>query len=220
MSFQRVEYPSGVVSSGLKLKYTRMTRTIFDAAKPSILLDESMTPLVLPPGATIERLRVLPPMPAERLPYPTTIAGNPIIEIKRVSTNGLVVKQIRTYATDEIGAVDAAPFSQGLITTGLAVDVKKIETGVCLNVLVGSKRNPTGSAADEEGANATLRPLGTAMLQQYGDESAFDAVQSNLSCTFTGVTGSSIYDVTIVVEYTIGRVSFSELDAGGWLAAE
>jgi hypothetical protein len=223
MSFQRVEYPSGVVSSGLKLKYTRMTRTIFDAAKPSILLDESMTPLVLPPGATIERLRVLPPMPAERLPYPTTIAGNPFIEIKRVSTNGLIVKQIRTYATDEIGAVDSAPFSQGLITTGLAVDVKKMETGVCLNVLVGSKKNPTGAAGDVEGANpaindATLRPLGSAMLQQYGDESAFDAVQSNLSCTFTGVAGS-IYDVTIVVEYTIGRASFSELDAGGWLAA-
>jgi hypothetical protein len=50
--------PSGVVSSGL--------RTIFDAATPSILLDESMTPLALPPGATIERLRVLPAMPMDQ----------------------------------------------------------------------------------------------------------------------------------------------------------
>ena len=116
MSFQRIEYPDGVVSNGLKLKYTKMTRTILSAASPSLLVDESSSPLVLPPGATIERLRVLPPMFAERMPYPTTVAGTPTVELKRVSVDGTVSKRIRTYAHDEIGDVDTAPFTQGLIT--------------------------------------------------------------------------------------------------------
>ena len=214
MSFQRVEYPEGFVSSGLKLKYTKMTRTIFNDAAPSILVDESLSPLVLPPGATIERVRVLPPMYAERIPYPTTIAGTPTIEIKRVSLDGAVSKQIRTYATDEIGNVDAAPFTQGLITAGLEIDLKKIETGVCVNLLVGSKANP--SAGTPEGTGATLRPIGAAVLQQYDDESAFAAIPSHISCAF--VTGTSTFDVTVVVEYTIGRSNFVVSDA--WLVAE
>lgn len=214
MSFQRVEYPEGFVSSGLKLKYTKMTRTIFNNATPSILVDESLVPLVLPPGATIERVRVLPPVYAERLPYPTTIAGTPTIELKRVSLDGTVSKQIRTYATDEIGVVDAAPFTQGLITAGLQIDLKKIETGVCVNLLVGSKANP--STGTPEGDGATLRPIGAAVLQQYNDESAFASIPSHISCSF--VTGTSTFDVTVVVEYTISRSSFVVSDA--WLVAE
>ena len=214
MSFQRVEYPEGVVSSGLKLKYMKMTRTIFNKDKPSILIDESMEPLVLPPGATIERVRVLPPMHGERQPYPTTtVPGNPIIELLRVSTDGAISKQIRTYATTELGSnIDLAPFSQGLITNGLALDVKTIETGVCVSLLVGSKANTAN--ASEEGSGATKRPTaGGATLQQYNDESAFANVASHLTCTFSNVTGT-IFDVTIVVEYTIGRASFLLPDSG------
>ena len=215
MSFQRVEYPEGVVSSGLKLKYTKMTRTIVDSAAPSILVDESLAPLVLPPGATIERVRVLPPMYAERLPYPTTVAGSPSIELKRVSVDGAVSKSIRTYATDEIGNVNAAPFTQGLITEGLALDVKKIETGVCVNLLVGSKANPSNVVS--EGTGAALRPTGASVLQQYNDEAAFATIPSHISCTVTPA-GAKIFDVTVVVEYTIGRSNFVVSDA--WLVAQ
>ena len=215
MSFQRLEYPEGVVSSGLKLKYTKMTRTIFADAKPSILVDESASPLVLPPGATIERVRVLPPMFAERQPYPTTVTGSPVIEFERVSVDGKVTKRIRTYATDEIGDVNTAPFTQGLITTGFELDVKKIETGVCVNLLVGSKANPSNVVS--EGTGASNRPTGTTVLQQYDDESAFASVPSHISCK-VAPAGSSIFDVTVVVEYTIGRSNFVVSDA--WMVAE
>ena len=166
-------------------------------------------------GHTIERVRVLPPMFAERQPYPTTVTGSPVIEFERVSVDGKVTKRIRTYATDEIGDVDAAPFTQGLITTGFELDVKKIETGVCVNLLVGSKANPSNVVS--EGTGASNRPTGTTVLQQYDDESAFASVPSHISCKVTP-QGSSIFDVTVVVEYTIGRSNFVVSDA--WLVAE
>ena len=214
MNFQRIEYPTGIVSNGLKLRYTRMARTAYDPdpATTTYLLDESMTPLVLPAGATIERVRILPPLFAERLPYSTSIGGNPTFEIMRVSLDATVAKAIRTYATEEIG--DETFVSQGLITDGLSVDAKKIETGVCVSVLVGSKANP--SAGTAEGSLSTTRPIGAAVLQQYDDEGAFSKLASNLVCNFDAIV-DGIYDVTVVVEYTIGRDGFT-LDDSSWLA--
>jgi hypothetical protein len=210
MSFQRVEYPTGNINDGNKLRYTRMTRTVGAAAGAVLfLLDESLAALVLPEGATIERVRILPNQFAERLPYPTTIGGNPTIEVTRVSTDGTIVKRIRSYATDEIGDTEAAPFSQGLITVGLAVDAKTIDTGVFINVLVGTKANPSAGVA--EGAGAALRPIGAAPLVQYNDEGAFAKVRSHLKCTFASVV-DVIKDVTVVVEYHISRRDFTVPD--------
>jgi hypothetical protein len=81
-------------------------------------------------------------------------------------------------------------------------------------LLVGSKANPSNGTP--EGTGATLRPIGAAVLQQYNDESAFAAIPSHISCSF--VTGTSTFDVTVVVEYTISRSSFVVSDA--WLVSE
>jgi hypothetical protein len=211
MSFQRVEYPTGDLYDGSKLRYTRMARTVGAASGASLfLLDEQLAPLVLPAGAQLERVRILPNQFAERIPYPTTIGGNPTIEVTRVSTDGAITKQIRAYATTEIGDPDAGTMSQGLITNGLSVDAKAVGTGVFVSVLQGSKANPsTGSV---EGAGAALRPIGSALLRQYDDENAFEKVKSNLKCTFASVV-DTITDVTVVVEYNIGRSSYSVSDS-------
>ena len=219
MNVQRSEYPTGIVGDELQLRYTRMTRTIYVAGTPVALLDESMSPLVLPPGARLEVVRVLPPVFAERSPYGgdlSGIGGNPTIVISRVSTDGLVSKSIRTYAPDELGNVNQAPFSQGLITEGLSVEAKKIETGMCISVLIGSKANPSTGTA--EGGAATLRPIGAATLRQYDDEGAFDKLASNLLCTFAGVT-TGIYDITAVVEFTLDRSTDDLSKYSGWLDA-
>jgi hypothetical protein len=220
MNVLRSEYPSGIVGDELQLRYTRMTSTLWVDGVDVPLLDEKMQPLVLPPGARLEVVRIMPPKLAERVPYGgdlSTIGGNPIIEIKRVSTDQTVSKRIRTYAPDEIGDVNASPFSQGLITAGLSVEAKKIDSGVCVNVLVGSKANP--SSGTQEGTSASVRPIGNAILHQYDDEAAFDALPSNLMVSFTGVT-TGIYDITAVVEFTLDRKKDDLYGYNDWLSGE
>ena len=217
MNVQRSVYPSGIVGDEIQLRYTRMTRTLWVAGVDVPLLDESMEPLVLPPGARLEVVRIMPPQLAERVPYGgdlSAIGGNPVIEIRRVSTDTTISKRIRTYAHDEIGDVNATPFSQGLITDGLAVDAKKIDSGVCVSVLIGSKANPSSGA--QEGTSASVRPIGNATLRQYNDEAAFDNVPSHLMVNFAGVT-SGIYDITAVVEFTLDRKKDGLYGYSDWL---
>jgi hypothetical protein len=222
MNVQRSAYPSGIVGDELQLRYTRMTRTLWVDGVDVPLLDESMEPLVLPPGARLEVVRIMPPQLAERVPYGgdlSTIGGTPIIEIRRVSTDTTVSKRIRTYAPDEIGDVKATPFSQGLITNGLAVEAKKIDSGVCINVLVGSKANPAAGTPEGTIGSAAVRPIGAATLKQYDDEAAFDALASHLMVSFTGVT-SGIYDITAVVEFTLDRKKDGLYGYDDWLNGE